>query len=89
MRAVRLGKGVQGIEFDDGRQIDFGGEGAFRIDWAGRISSDVYGRLLEVETTPLLQLRRGGQCPSERRRVIDKIATVAQKIWKSAAASYL
>ena len=34
MRAVRLGDGVERAGFDDGRQIDFGGEGAFRIDRA-------------------------------------------------------
>jgi hypothetical protein len=30
MRAVRLGNGVERTGFDYGREIDFGGEGAFR-----------------------------------------------------------
>src|SRR6516165_6365161 len=55
MRAVRLGDGVERTGFDYGRQIDFGGEGAFRIDRAGRVSSDIHGSLLELETGPLLR----------------------------------
>src|SRR5262249_33223834 len=60
MRAVRLGDGVERTGFDYGRQIDLGGEGAFRIDRAGRVSSDVQGSLLELETSPLLRGSRLG-----------------------------
>src|SRR6516164_10950000 len=66
MRAVRLGDGVERTGLDYGRQIDFGSEGTFRIDRAGRVSSDVEGDLLELEMSPL------------RRRA--NIATLAQKI---------
>jgi len=51
MRAVRFGDGVERAGFDYGQQIDFGGEGAFCIDRAGRVSSDVHGSLLELETS--------------------------------------
>ena len=46
MRAVRLGDGVKRTGLDYGRQIDFGGEGTFRIERAGRVSSDVHGSLV-------------------------------------------
>ena len=54
MRAVALGDGVERTGFDYGREIDFGGEGAFRIDRAGRVSSDIHGSLLELEASPML-----------------------------------
>jgi hypothetical protein len=48
MRAVLLGDGFERTGHDYGRQIDFGGEGTFRIDRA------VHGSLLELETSPPL-----------------------------------
>ena len=52
MRAVQLGEGVEWTGLDYGRQIDLGGERAFRIDRAGRVSSDVHRSLRELETSP-------------------------------------
>ena len=52
---IRLGDGVERTGLDYGRQIDFGGEGTFRIDRARGVSSDVHGSLLELETSPLLR----------------------------------
>src|SRR6516162_3546409 len=86
MRAVRLGDRVERAGFDYGRQIDFGGEGAFRIDRAGWVSSDVHDILLELQTSPLLHLQRGGR---SLQYGADNIATVAQKIAIFTAASYL
>src|SRR5215472_14102727 len=45
IRAVHLDEGVELTGFDYGRQIYFGGEGAFCIDWAGRIALDVHDDL--------------------------------------------
>src|SRR5262249_30358906 len=58
MRAVRLGDGVERTGFDYGRQFDLGGEGTFRIDRAGRVSSDVHDNLLVFRRVPLLCGRR-------------------------------
>src|SRR5262249_45213363 len=85
MRAVRLGDGVERAGFDYGRQIDFGAEGAFRIDRAGRVSSDVHRSLLELETSPCCAAADLIECFSPT----GNIATLAQKIVIFTAASYL
>src|SRR5215831_2104740 len=85
MRAVLLGDGVKRTGLDSGRQIDFGGEGTFRIDRAGRVSSDVHGDLLQLETSP----RCAAFDLTERRSPTGNIATLAQKIVIFTAASYL
>ena len=85
MRAVRLGEGVERTGFDCGRQIDFGGEGAFRIDRARRVSSNVHGIFLHLETSP----RCAAVDLTERRSPTGNIATLAQKIVIFTAASYL
>ena len=85
MRAVRLGDGVKGTGLNYGRQIDFGGEGTFRIDRAGRVSSDVHGIFLHLETSP----RCAAVDLTERRSPTGNIATLAQKIVIFTAASYL
>jgi hypothetical protein len=50
----------------------------------GRISSDVHGNLLELETSPLLRVSRVERC-----RCGCNLATIAQKIVIFTAASYL
>jgi hypothetical protein len=68
MRAVRLGDGLERTGLDYGRQIDFGSEGTFRIDRAGRQASEFVAEP-SLSNEPLQVLRV----------VVEQILTRASK----------